>query len=114
MNTGEIVRIMREKRGYSQLELAKLVGYKDRSSIAKIETGQADLPVSKILALSKVLGVSPVCLIEMTDDIVETKNESATLPDDELTKSIYELLGQLTQNDLEKVSAFLQGLLAAR
>lgn len=114
METGKIVRIMREKKGYSQVELAALVGYKDRSSIAKIESGQADLPQSKIISLSRILGVSPVSLIGLTDDIVEAKNDSTTLPDDELTRSIYSLLGQLTQSDLEKVSAFLQGLLAAR
>lgn len=118
MNTGDVVRIMREKRGYSQLELAKLVGYKDRSSVAKIEAGQVDLLTSKIIAFSNVLHVSPLSLIGLTDEIEETiptttKNESAALSDDELTSSIYNLLGQLTPSELEKAVAFVQGLLAS-
>ena len=39
MHTGEIIRTLREKQGMSQESLAQRLGYKDRSSIAKIETG---------------------------------------------------------------------------
>ena len=39
----------------SQEDLAKKAGYTDRSSIAKIERGDVDLPQSKIIALAKAL-----------------------------------------------------------
>ena len=43
----------------SQEELAKKVGYGDRSSIAKIENGKVDLPQSQIFKIANALGVNP-------------------------------------------------------
>lgn len=43
----------------SQDTLAELTGYKDRSSIAKIEKGEVDLAESKIREFAKALRVSP-------------------------------------------------------
>lgn len=43
----------------SQDTLAELTGYKDRSSIAKIEKGKVDLAESKIREFAKALRVSP-------------------------------------------------------
>ena len=42
----------------SQAELARRVGYTDRSSIAKIEKGAVDLSQSKIKQFADVFGVS--------------------------------------------------------
>lgn len=49
--------IKRERinKNLSQDELAKRVGYTDRSSIAKIESGKVDLQQSKIEAIAKAL-----------------------------------------------------------
>ena len=43
----------------SQQELARLTGYTDRSSIAKIERGLVDLPQSKIVLFANALHVDP-------------------------------------------------------
>lgn len=43
----------------SQDTLAELTGYKDRSSIAKIEKGEVDLAESKIREFAKALRISP-------------------------------------------------------
>ena len=43
----------------TQEELAKAVGYKDRSMIAKIEKGEVDLPQDRIEAFARVFGISP-------------------------------------------------------
>ena len=42
----------------TQDELAKKTGYTDRSSIAKIERGDVDLPQSKIILFAKALNIS--------------------------------------------------------
>lgn len=63
MDLHENIKLLRETRGLSQQELAALVGYTDRSSIAKIEAGQVDLSQSKIAAFAKALGVSPAYLM---------------------------------------------------
>ncbi len=44
----ENIQKYRNLRGMSQEQLAELVGYKDRTSIAKIEAGNVDLSNSKI------------------------------------------------------------------
>lgn len=43
----------------TQSELAKKLGYADKSMIAKIEKGSVDLPQSKIIAFADVLNVAP-------------------------------------------------------
>ena len=58
MHTGEIIRTLRENQGMSQEALAARLGYKDRSSIAKIETGKVDLSQSKLEQLSRIFNVT--------------------------------------------------------
>lgn len=58
MKTYENIKALRLKLNISQDELAKKVGYTDRSSIAKVESGKVDLTESKIRAFANVLGVS--------------------------------------------------------
>ena len=59
METHENIKLLRESQGLSQEALAEKVGYKDRSSIAKIESGVVDLSQSKIAAFAKALNVTP-------------------------------------------------------
>ena len=49
------IRIRRQELGWTTDELAKRMGYKDRSSISKIESGKADIPQSKVKAFADVL-----------------------------------------------------------
>ena len=70
METHEVIKQLREQRGMSQDALAEKVGYKDRSSIAKVEAGLVDLSQSKIAAFAKALGVSPAILIGVGEDPV--------------------------------------------
>lgn len=59
---------MRLERGMSQDTLAKLTGYTDRSSIAKIEKGLVDLQQSKIELFAKALGTSSRELVGWSND----------------------------------------------
>lgn len=63
MTVGERIREARLKKGYSQSELAKLLGYKSRSSINKIEVDGRDIPRSSIVQFAKILGVTPSYLM---------------------------------------------------
>ena len=58
MTSGEIVRALREKQGLSQEQLAIELGYRDRSTIAKIETGKQGLSQKKIRKLAAFFNVS--------------------------------------------------------
>ena len=60
------IREFRKANRMSQEELAKKVGYSDRSTIARIEKGEIDLPQSKIALFASALGVSPSILMGNT------------------------------------------------
>lgn len=53
------IKKLRIEKGLTQEELAHLVGYTDRSSIAKIERGDVDLSQSKIAQFADILGTTP-------------------------------------------------------
>lgn len=64
MTTGERIKAQREALGISQDELARKLGYQSRSSINKIESGERDLPQSKIKAIADALCVSPSFIMD--------------------------------------------------
>ena len=53
------IRACRKAAKMTQEELAHRTGYTDRSSIARIEKGEIDLPQSKILQFAEALGTTP-------------------------------------------------------
>lgn len=59
----QTIRRLRESLGLSQDELAKRLGYKSRSTIAKIESGSNDIPQSKIAAFAAALETTPAHLL---------------------------------------------------
>lgn len=83
------IRTRREELGMSQDELAKKLGYKSRSTIAKIESGENDITQSKIVAFAKALGVKPGFL--MGWDEVSTPALSLTQQEETLIKKYRQL-----------------------
>lgn len=67
METHENIKYLREQLGLSQEVLAGKVGYKDRSSVAKIEAGLVDLSQSKIASFANALHVTPAQLMGIDD-----------------------------------------------
>lgn len=70
---GERIESLRSSRGVSQLELAKMLGYKSDSTISKWESGASIPTGSKIVKLAQVLGTSTDYILfgdspEATDD----------------------------------------------
>ena len=53
------IKTRRKAAKMTQEELARLTGYTDRSSIARIEKGEIDLPQSKIKQFADALGTTP-------------------------------------------------------
>lgn len=85
MSLGQNIRLHREKLGMSQEELAKRLGYKDRSTIAKIENNVNDITQSKIVAIAKVLQTSPAALMGW-DTNIDTPLPANVLPMPEMRK----------------------------
>jgi len=76
MTVGEMIKHQRELLGLSQDELAKRMGYKDRSSISKIEKGSdKNLPLEVVQKFAEVLGCSPLVLMGWDNET--EPNESA-------------------------------------
>ena len=55
----ENIKRLREEMGITQDELAMLAGYKNRSSITKIEKGLATVPQKSILKFAEIFNVTP-------------------------------------------------------
>lgn len=51
----------------TQTELAKKVGYSDKSMIARIERGDVDIPQSKIMLFANALNMTPCSLMGWND-----------------------------------------------
>ena len=58
MTIGERIKQKREELGMTQEELARLTGYKDKSSVAKIEKSDRDFPQKRLVPFAKALGVT--------------------------------------------------------
>ena len=52
---GSNIKKKREALGLTQTRLAELSGYKEKSSIAKIESGENDLTIPKLMIFAEVL-----------------------------------------------------------
>lgn len=63
------IKSLREEMKISQSTLAEMVGYKDKTAIAKVEAGKVDLPQSKISAFAKALNTSTSYLFG--DEVIE-------------------------------------------
>ena len=72
----ERIRDLRTEHGMSQDDLAKAMGYSDRSMITKIEGGRVDISQKKIVAFAEILGTTPRYL--MDGDPVNEEIESAS------------------------------------
>lgn len=52
------LKYLRKKEGYSQAEMAKLLGYQDKSSCSNIENGIREMNMQGLINLSEFFGVS--------------------------------------------------------
>ena len=67
MTLGDRIRSRREELRMSQEELATRLGYKSRSTIAKIESSKNDLTQSKIVAFAEALSTTARWLLDYDD-----------------------------------------------
>ena len=60
---GERLKSIRESKGFSQAQLAKLCGYSSASRIGNYELGERKISADDALRISEILGVSPAELM---------------------------------------------------
>lgn len=62
------IRKRREELNMSQRELASKVGYKDNSTIAKMEKGLVDITIGRLKQIATALETTPAKLLGLEDD----------------------------------------------
>ena len=102
MRIGEKVKRRREELKISQEELAKIVGYKHKSSVNKIEVGERDIPRKYINSFAKALNVSVEWLLAC-DDV--TKKGQQTMAKNYLTdEQVEREIERLSESPLVKLA----------
>lgn len=79
MNLYSRIKMRREELGMSQDELATRLGYKDRSTIAKIEAGVNDITQSKIKSFADALDTTTAWLMGWEN----STEDNTKIPDDQ-------------------------------
>lgn len=104
MNMYDRIRELRIKNGMSQEDLARKVGYKGRSMIARVEAGQVDISQRKIIAFAEALNVTTDYLMDGT----EAEPEENQIPEDK--KILFRLVEDLDPQDVRRAVALLEAL----
>lgn len=92
------IKMKRLNNNWSQSELAKRVGYSDKSMISKIESGKVDLSQSQIQAFADVFGCTPselmgwVDMDEISERVEDFKNTMEKVHKYEAMKLYYKYL----------------------
>lgn len=106
---GKRIRSRREQLGMTQEELASRLGYKSKTTIAKIENGTNDIVQSKVTEFAKVLDTTPAYLMGWTQldgNVVNEKEPELTSRDE---KDIAKILEQTKEQLLSQEGLMFDG-----
>ena len=109
MTLYERIRQLRIKAGMSQEDLAHAMGYKDRSMIAKIESGKVDISQKKIVSFARVLNTTPSYLMGWTD---EPPDPPEDLPKNDDVRLLIRGLNMLSPEQLEQATTMMKIMFA--
>lgn len=125
---GERIRDRRINLGISQIDLAKKIGYSNRSSLIKLEKGEIDPSQSKMVSLAKALDTTPGYLMGWEENNIDpqwgdddaNREYLADKPElleiyNDLVKSdeltiLFDKTKDLEPKDIESVLVFVQML----
>jgi transcriptional regulator with XRE-family HTH domain len=68
MHIGQVIRSLREEKGWSQEKLALDAGM-GTSHVSRIERGERRLPTSRLESLASALGTSPAAIYAMLEGL---------------------------------------------
>lgn len=119
MTLGDIIKNYRTENRYSMDEFAKKAGY-SKAYISVLErnhnpsTGKPVVPtLENIIKIANAMGKDPNDVMLLLDADQKVKLPTA-YDEEQLDAEIIERLTSLTEEELAKVDAFVQGLLASR
>lgn len=105
MTFGERINKIRNEKGMTQDELAHAVGYKSRSTIAKIESGERDISQSMVIKFAKALNTTTAVL--MGNDNDDNKAVQSPAPsDDDIKFALFDGSEGVTDEMYDEVKRF--------
>lgn len=96
---GNNIMNRRKALGMTQEDLAKLMGYKSKSTINKIELGINDIPQSKISKFAEVLSTTPAELMGWEEE--KNTHDKRTLTEGE--EMLLDLFNQVPEESQQMV-----------
>ncbi len=105
MTVADRIKDLRVKQGLSQDDLAKKMGFKNRSSVTQVEKSGNDITLRKVEKYAKALGVSPAYLMGWEEpgyDIVVTRADG--------TEELIEISKRLSDEGYEKLLSYARFL----
>jgi len=110
------IRARRIALKMTQQELAQKVGYKSTSTIAKIESGENDIPHARLAAFAVALNSTPVELLGLKTVTPEQDTLTNIVPctiskGKPQLKEIIRKLDSLSEKDLNRVIAVIKPLI---
>lgn len=104
MTVGERIKARRLEINMTQSQLAKLVGYSNRSTITLIETNQRDISRTKVIEIAKALRTTPAYIMGWDG----SENTNAKIWEN-MTKQY-----DFTNDELEQIIDFAKYLISKR
>ena len=128
MTIGNRIRARREELGLTQEELAKRLGYKTKTSITKIETGNNNFPLTKVSQFARALNVTEAYLMGWEDDPIvpadgqsdvyylnpETAKTAQKIFDDPNYRMLFDAASDARPEDLQMAAEMLRRFKEAR
>lgn len=109
MNMYDRIRELRIEKGMTQDDLAKAMGYKDRSMITKIEAGKVDISQKKILQFANVLGTTEAFLMGWEE---EAQQEQEELPKNDDIRFLIRNLNKLPPEKVKQAKNVFMAMFA--
>jgi transcriptional regulator with XRE-family HTH domain len=114
MTIGQRIKERRQELKLSQRELAARLGYKDHTTLTRIEADKVDLPQSRIEKIAEVLGVSIGYLTGWEEEPEDLGALAGKILKDPTMLKIVKNCVQLDEDDLATVATLVASLAAKK
>lgn len=110
MTTGEKIKNLRKRFGYTQTEFGEKLGVK-KNAVSKWECGRVDdIPASKIKAMCALFGVPTSYLVDEDIEATEDLMKAALAHEDGSTVEIVKLVLQLSDSQKQEALNYIRYL----
>lgn len=109
---GNNISRIRKGLGLTQEDLARMMGYKSKSTINKIELGINDIPQSKIVQFAQVLGTTPAELMGWKEEVKINSPTEASLTAGE--KALLDLFRRVPEDQQQLVLQMIRAALGSK